>query len=682
MNRLACLLCAAAVVCCAAWAPAQSGTRSGSRGPDFSRTGEEEAAPRATAPADVDPAARADQLLQGMSLRARIGQLMLVTVAGQRQPRTEDFAYLEKYPPGAVLIRQLLQPAFATHFIGKLRGLEAKTGVPLLVGGDLYTLSQRDRGAPSVFPQVPTPLAVGAAHSDAATRAVAGSIAAQMKAMGFDFHLGPSLALAPVIDAAPGTLYTFGSDPAFGRDAARVFTEELARAGLLYAPVGFPGGQFNRTGDDPPVLLTPNTLLAQRDLLPFAGAIDAGVEMVHVGATLVPLLAPEVRTACFSPEVIGGQLRADLGFRGVVLAGPFDGRDIAERHDPVAAAIESLEAGADMLWWHETGGIVAKAVHAIEGAVEAGRLNESRINASAARILAMKLRHRQGGNAPEDEVSLGRLGRHRDVSDVAADVERRSITLVQNHGNVLPLDEDISMPIAITGSVGTAELQAALEEHIKPISELRIATARHLGRIERFEIERLQRNLSGVRTLVMMLWARTEVEGQIELLRAMRDAGIQTVVVLVGYPRDLPRLSGADAIVLAYCDPANGAATMTALGDVLAGETPLRIVAPTADAQVRAGEPRTYRAIDLLRAPAGRLPVDINTRFPLGLAVPYTRTEQFVRRVDWDFGDGERARDEELQHHFEAPGRYPVTLTVTDQARNETSEVFHVEVLP
>ncbi len=77
--------------------------------------------------------------------------------------------------------------------------------------------------------------------------------------------------------------------------------------------------------------------------------------------------------------------------------------------------------------------------------------------------------------------------------------------------------------------------------------------------------------------------------------------------------------------------------------------------------------------------PVCRLPVAISERFPVGLALPYLATDS-LKKTEWDFGTGKRIRKERTEYAFDAPGRYPVTLTLTDSHGESVSRTFQFVV--
>lgn len=639
--------------------------------------------PAQAAPAPAEAQEPVNQLIGLLDPMQRVSQLMMVTTRGRSAPNMEDFAHLRNLPPGAIIVRSVLRPSDGASYVSRLRALEKGTGVPVWIGANLYRLAERDRGAASAFVQIPSMLSVAAARDTDLARGVSSLIADHVRGMGFDFYLGPSLALAPVVADVPGTIHSFGGDPHWAGTAGAIMNEVLGAAGVLPMPMDFPGGASTDDPRRPTVLLTPAPALDTQDLLPFKQAIEAGAGIIHVGTAYVPTLDPASPPACLSRAVVTGLLRERLGFEGVIVAGPMDSPAITGSMPPDEAAVLALQAGADMLLYDDSGAIIMKAVSRIGKALADGTLSEARLDASLRRILALKVAQRTGRAAPQKAEALDRMSGKRDYVRLVQDVERRSATLVRNTGGMLPLSKARSIPILVTGTTGVQELQKALERHIKPVVQRRIATARHLGRIQDFEITRLTGSIRGVRTIVCVLSSSEEIPGQAELVRGLKGTGANVAVVYLGYPRALPEIAaaGADAILLAYCDSATVGLTMQAVADVLAGEGPVAIRTPVAPPRVPAGEARTYSALEIVHMPAGRLPVHISAEFPLGLAVPYL-DDSLVRRAAWDFGDGTTQKTPRVSHAYRAPGRYTVTLEVVDQRKNTVREQFEVEVLP
>lgn len=631
-----------------------------------------------TAPESAAPEVLAERT-HGLSLKQRISQLMLVTMQSSNAPTSDDLAFLKAYTPGGVIIRQILQPASAVVYIAKMRGAEAISGLPLLIGADVYELTTRERDAPSVFIDIPPLLSVAAAGDTETAARLAGIWAGHLSGMGFNFCLGPNLQLAPTLSEALGTIHCLGSNPAFAAEAAGAMIASLKERGIVPMPMGFPGGGTNHTPRSPSVLLTPKPQLAANDLMPYMRAIENGVEMLHVGNTLTPTLDIMSRPASVSKAVMGDLLRGELGYQGVIVAGPMDSEDIAKEQEPVTTSVEALNGGADMLYWRAPVNTVMRAVDGIEHAVNTGALSEETINQAFERVVALKQSLVQRKRPEASERGADMLSKKGDLARDARLVDIRAVTLVQNRNNVLPLDKKRSMPVGVTGVVGVETIQQALEKRMKPVSAQVITTAQHLGEIQDFEIERITSRIRGFRTVVCVFTNSLRPEGQAKLITELKSRDIQVVVLLLGYPRNLAYFTAADAILLGYCDPVYCEQTLLSMADVLLGQAPVSIVSATADAAMRVGEKRVFDARELVRTPPGRLPVNISEAYPMGLGLSYD-VSLGVKKAEWDFGTGARSKEMRAEYVFEKPGEYPVKLTIVDKRGEEVSRVFNVTV--
>jgi beta-N-acetylhexosaminidase len=207
--------------------------------------------------------------------------------------------------------------------------------------------------------------------------------------------LGLTLVLAPVAELLNDDNRIFLEDRSFGADAgfttaaAAAYIRGMERAGLGCVVKHFPGN----TATDPhravPVLLGSR---GELDLAvrPFAALIDgaaAHVTGIMVSHALVPAWDAE-RIGSLSPALIGGWLRGELGFGGIVLADDFS--MAASSLAPEEAAVRSLAAGADMVMAWPSG--LRKLHRAILAALENGTLSRGRLEEAATRIIAEKIR--------------------------------------------------------------------------------------------------------------------------------------------------------------------------------------------------------------------------------------------------------------------------------------------------
>lgn len=612
------------------------------------------------------------------ALRAKVSQLMIVALEGSNNTTTGDRFLLERYTPGGVVLTRLTQPQDAIAYIGEIRRIAEPRGLPLFIGTDLYSLVTQERNPKAMFIQLPSPLSVAAADHPESVSRVAELLAKHMTAMGFNLHIGPSLELTSTLTDVKGSIYRFGSDPELTARAGATIVKTLSEHGVLTMPMGFPGGGANRRGNGPAVLLTPPTVLASEDARPYIEAIAAGAKLIHVAPTLAPMLDNANIPSCLSAKVMRDLLRDRLKFEGLIVAGPVDGPDVVRDYDAAEAAILALGAGADMLYWSTSRQTMVRAVDMIVQAVATGRLAESVIDTAYERVKTMKGEHAELTKALPKEKVAADLGRKKAFPEETYRVERYAITLVQNRGNVLPLNKDASMPMGVTGVLGVEELHDALEEYIKPISQQQITTAKHAGRIHGFEIDRLTRHIRGIRTIVVILNDDIPSASQVELIEGLQAKGVKVVVVLLGYPKNLEALAVADAVLLTYANEITFAQSLRAVADALVGLAPINIYPGVRPLHTQVGKAERFNVYDLIRSPSGRLPVTIGP-FPSGTAVSYDSAPN-LKRVEWDFGDGKRSKSAETEHAYEKPGHYNVTLTVTEKGGASVSRQFEVIV--
>lgn len=635
-------------------------------------------------PEDTKNTAPTQMDIQRAELRAAISQLMIVTLEGTSLFTSQDRFILKNYTPGGAIIRAVGRPSFAADYITELRSYADKPaeGQFLLIGADMFSLPRRDLVQKDRFFQLPSLLALAAADDPVNTKRFGEFVSMTLETMGFNFHLGPSLALAPEISAAEGTVQCLGGDPFFAGEAAHNIFAAFEEKNLAAMPMHFPGGYYNRGQDAPPILITKRERLASQDLLPYKRAIEAGVRMIHVGNIMVPTIDDDPLPASLSPVVIGEVLRQDLAFDGVVVAGPIDSPDVVREADKTDAAILSLIAGADMLLWNESGTTVQRAVDGIVEAVATGVIDSETIDDRIARITDLKLHYKLHEREMPDKGDAKKLEKKKRYTEEAYEIERRSITLLSNRNRALPITEK-SMPLMITGVADTAGFLDAFDDRFKkaPIYVQPIVSAKHANRIHDFEIDRITKRAKSLGTVLCVFDTGHKLPGQVEIVQKLKAKGVRVVVVLLGYPDTVGNFRDADAIVLAYADSAYIKQSIPAIVDVLTGVAPVRILAPVRDLETRVGKTEVYNAYHVVQTPAGRFPINLEPPFVAGRAVPYD-IDDTIKRVEWEFGDGEREKGFIVEHAFEAVGRYPITLTVTDENGEETTRSFHASVSP
>jgi beta-N-acetylhexosaminidase len=349
--------------------------------------------------------AEVERVLGGLDLRGRVAQMVLVAAPLDRAPTDAVLADLRRAVveegAGGVWIEG--GPAQAVAEV--VASLRAEAALPLLVATDV------DEGVGARIPEAtdfPAVAALGALATEEGMRDAGRAIGREARALGID--LGVVRGPAPG-GAGPRSLP--GWEPERVGPALAAFRDGAEREGLALALDLFPPG-----AEGPRRLDWDRARVDTLEMEILEGALEAGFAGLLPGSIALPALAGDETPLQLSAGTIGGLLRRDLGWDGVVAVDL--GRAGPDRAGAAApeAAVRAVAAGADLLLGLEGAEGAAAAIAAIVAAVEAGAIPASRVEGAARRVLALKLRPRAG--APAAGEVAGRL---RDAQALAA-VER------------------------------------------------------------------------------------------------------------------------------------------------------------------------------------------------------------------------------------------------------------------
>lgn len=219
-------------------------------------------------------------------------------------------------------------------------------------------------------------------------------------AMGLELSsLGINLNFAPVldIDSNPQNpvigMRSFGQQPEAVAASACAFMAEMEAHGVRACGKHFPGHGDTRADShhELPIIEASLDILRQRELKPFAAAIEAGIGMIMTSHILFKELDDE-RPATLSRRIIQELLRDELGFQGVVVSDDIGMRAVSSMFEQGEAAVRFLSAGNDMLMicahWTDTERARAFAQALIEARRD-GRLDRQLLERAHQRIETM-----------------------------------------------------------------------------------------------------------------------------------------------------------------------------------------------------------------------------------------------------------------------------------------------------
>jgi beta-N-acetylhexosaminidase len=209
-------------------------------------------------------------------------------------------------------------------------------------------------------------------------------------------EVGVNVDLAPLLDVKnPRTAKsiagrTFGSDPEVVSKIGVSFIEGLQDGGAFATAKHFPGlGNATVNTDDRPVAVAATEDDLRADLEPFQDAVDAGVALVMVSTASYPTLGSK-KQAAFSPAIVQGLLRDELGFDGVVITDDLEGGAVTQATTPGLAAQNALKAGDDLLLYAVSQDTSDKAFSSLVSQVKRGKIQRAPIEDAYDRITSLK----------------------------------------------------------------------------------------------------------------------------------------------------------------------------------------------------------------------------------------------------------------------------------------------------
>jgi beta-N-acetylhexosaminidase len=332
-----------------------------------------------------------------MSLREMVGQMFVISVGGTEPDYYIEEMVRERNIGGVILFaHNMHSEAQVESLTGALQELSMETepAVPLFVavdqeGGDIASASW-------VSPQ-PAAAEIGRRGDPAEARAVAEEIGGQL------LRAGVNTDFAPVVDTGYGAAIgnrSYGEDPELVARMGAAAVGGFENAGVVSAAKHFPnhGPATSDSHVGLAVIEHAAATVRSYDLPPFRACVRAGVPMVMVGHLVYPAIDPE-NPASLSADTIS-MLREDLGFGGVVVTDDLAMAGASGGGPPARAAVEAIQAGADLLIVSSPPQEQADAYDAVVAAVESGEVPRERIRESVGRVLGVKARYDLRGARP------------------------------------------------------------------------------------------------------------------------------------------------------------------------------------------------------------------------------------------------------------------------------------------
>lgn len=325
------------------------------------------------------------------------------------------------------------QPLAAASMLNRLQAIAP---YPLLNSADFETgVGFRMEGA-TAFPRN---MAFGAAGDERLAYEAGRITAVESRAIGIQVNFAPVVDVNnnprnPVINTR-----SYGEDPAAVGRLGAAYVRGLQSAGMIATLKHFPG--HGDTDVDShlglPIIKDARESLDRTEFPPFKAGIAAGAGAVMTAHIEMPALDPAPNTpTTLSQPIVTGVLRREMGFDGIIYTDSMGMAGVTALYTPGEAAVRAIKAGNDIVLHSPDDGA---AVAAIKSAVGSGEIPPAQLDRSVERILRAKARTGLNRVRAVNLDALPALVGGRAHQAVADEVSQKSITLVKDERNQVPL---------------------------------------------------------------------------------------------------------------------------------------------------------------------------------------------------------------------------------------------------
>ena len=344
-----------------------------------------------------------EDLIDKMTLEEKVGQLFLVrpdaleTGFENSVVNNDDIGgvtyvddmmknAMEKYHVGGFVLfeKNIVDGEQLKKFTDDLQGMSE---IPLLIGvnelgGDFAPIANNVNFNVKLFGNMNE---LGATGSAEKAKNVGTEIGKYLAEYGLNFDFAPRADLS--LDSKKVSAGNFSSDAGVASNMVSAEIEGLHASGIMAAVSHFPGYGDN-TADNDNFIYNGSLweTILERDAVPFVDSLSK-TDMLVIGHVELPAVTDDGFPASMSQQFIQEKVRDELGYKGVIMTDSMAAKSVKKNYVQSECAVEAVIAGADIVL---TPYDLDKAYRSVLKAAEDGKIDESRINGSVRRILALK----------------------------------------------------------------------------------------------------------------------------------------------------------------------------------------------------------------------------------------------------------------------------------------------------
>ena len=357
------------------------------------------------------------------TLKEKIGQMIMVGLKGKDLAKEEE-QLLRNYPFGGFILfaHNLREPKQILSLCRSLWEIEKKPPPFIAIdqeGGRVHRL-------PAPFTRFPAAAALGRTGDTGLAYRAGLATARELAAVGINLNFAPVLDVHSNPDNPVIGDRSLSSDPGQVAALGWAIIEGLRDGGIIPCGKHFPG--HGDTAKDShlelPVVEKDLTALRAIELPPFAHACRNQIESLRsyairesssamIWKMTAHVLYPSLDRnypATLSETIIGGLLREELGYQGVVFSDDLEMEAISKNFLLAEAVSRSVRAGVDVLMFCHERESAIKALELLWQAAEKKEQTKMRVEKSYRRITNLKQRYLKSFAGVDKDLLTEHLG--------------------------------------------------------------------------------------------------------------------------------------------------------------------------------------------------------------------------------------------------------------------------------
>ncbi|MCX8122716.1 MAG: beta-N-acetylhexosaminidase [Spirochaetes bacterium] len=335
----------------------------------------------------------ARQITEDLDTLSLIGQTLIIAMPSTTINDT-TISILKQYKPGGVILFGYnLNNGSCAALTRDLQNLALEyIKIPLFISIDQE--GGRVKRIQSDVTQFPGNFALGVVNDPSKTYTMAQIIGIQLRLAGINMNFAPVLDVNNNPDNPVINVRSFGCEPALCAELGEAYIKGLQKAQCIAVAKHFPG--HGDTHQDShytlPIIYKTLPELEKVELLPFARAVDAGVECIMTAHIAFPQLGINT-PATMSHYFLNDILRKSMKFEGLIITDDLEMKGITGKQSHGNAAINSFKAGADILLISSYENHVQEIINSLHQAIKKGDITKEQLKAKVTKILELKLRY-------------------------------------------------------------------------------------------------------------------------------------------------------------------------------------------------------------------------------------------------------------------------------------------------